>query len=1110
MLEVRNLSKIYRSKHKNGTDTHALDNVSLCFPEKGMVFLLGKSGSGKSTLLNVCGGLDAPTSGEIIVKGRSSKDFTQSDFDSYRNTFVGFIFQEYNILNEFTVEDNIALALELQGKPKDKKAIADLLEQVDLTGFAKRKPNTLSGGQKQRIAIARALVKSPEIIMADEPTGALDSATGKQVFDTLKKLSLDKLVIVVSHDREFAELYADRIIELKDGKILSDVTKTQETQEAISKNVTAIGDILCIKQGSDLTDEDFDRIKSIIKKNSGDIIIAGSEQDVQNFKKINRITEDGEKEVFKDTDESKVEAKTYTPEQSKFICSKLPAKHAAKIGISGLKAKPVRLFFTILLCVVSFVLFGVLSTLMLYNNESMFKQTLKDSSHDFIVFDKIYKVERTYYENGALVDTYDDVDSAKFNTAEIESLANTFGEGSFGAISINAQVSLRQASSSYWKSSFVNAAYMPENAFPRRSLIGSYPEKDNEICVSSYFATMLAECKTTDKNGAVINLANYTDLVGKTILIEGYEFKVTGIFDSGVIDPRFDALKDNTNQDYALKMEFESLLNDGTHLLVALSEEGLEWFADRYENMFGSYDAVDANRRGNAYVDGGASSKSDTGDVAADKGMADDGAIEYKPSGETVYYKSFSDIGRSSYVSLVNGKTTLENNEAIISFGLLSYSISSKIEKQRINLNDTIRQLDEISNRLTDIDNRISAIQSDLEYVDSELARIAQDMAGLTPDFPEYYDMLQMKEDCESRKHEHENEILNCEQEKNQLFADFSDGVEVTHENISKKLEESEKLWNELGDLSRKLEIISWGREIIASENGEETVKEYSAEERALLFAEFVKAYPEFVSDLTLKFSLSSHNSEAPLTEESSYTVVGIIIPTSAPEYYVENAVYFTDKVSNEFWDIQKTGMSYYEISTKYKDQEDAVYTKLYVPYDHNDAQTDYLWSVYSNEAFSENDSKICIKGNHIENLQSIDSFVEELSTIFFYVGLVLAVFAVLLFSNFISVSISQKRREIGILRAVGARSIDVFKIFFSESLVIATICSVLSIAGSAVLCQVLNTDIGAALGASIFVFGIASVLIIFAIALLTAFLATFLPVWNAAKKKPVDSIRSL
>lgn len=240
MLEIKSLCKTYKTK--GNVITKALDNVSITFPQTGMVFLLGKSGSGKSTLLNLCGGLDTPDSGEIIVKGRSSKTFSGSDFDSYRNTFIGFVFQEYNILNEFSVEDNIALALELQGKSKDKERIHNILKQVELESFAKRKPNTLSGGQKQRIAIARALIKDPEIIMADEPTGALDSNTGKQVLETLKKLSETKLVIIVSHDREFAEIYGDRIIELKDGKILSDVSKEQVASKQIG-NITMIDDI---------------------------------------------------------------------------------------------------------------------------------------------------------------------------------------------------------------------------------------------------------------------------------------------------------------------------------------------------------------------------------------------------------------------------------------------------------------------------------------------------------------------------------------------------------------------------------------------------------------------------------------------------------------------------------------------------------------------------------------------------------------------------------------------------------------------------------------------------------------------------------------------------
>ena len=165
---------------------------------------MGKSGSGKSTLLNVMGGLDSADSGEIIIKGKSSKEFSTEDFDSYRNTYLGFIFQEYNILEDFNVGTNIAIALKIQGEKVTNEKLNEILNEVDLSGYGKRKTNELSGGQKQRVAIARALVKNPEIIMADEPTGALDSNTGIQVFNTLKKLSKDKLVIVVSHDREFA------------------------------------------------------------------------------------------------------------------------------------------------------------------------------------------------------------------------------------------------------------------------------------------------------------------------------------------------------------------------------------------------------------------------------------------------------------------------------------------------------------------------------------------------------------------------------------------------------------------------------------------------------------------------------------------------------------------------------------------------------------------------------------------------------------------------------------------------------------------------------------------------------------------------------------------
>lgn len=216
MLEVKNLTKIY--KPKRGVPVKALDDVSLKFEDTGMVFVLGKSGSGKSTLLNMIGGLDNMTKGEIIIKGKSSAAFSQSDFDSYRNTFIGFIFQEYNILNEFTVGKNIALALELQGKKGDKAAVNDILEQVDLKGYRNRKPNELSGGQKQRVAIARAMANDPAILLADEPTGALDSKTSRLVMDLFHKLNREQgiTVVLITHNSKLAA-ETGRILTMHDG-----------------------------------------------------------------------------------------------------------------------------------------------------------------------------------------------------------------------------------------------------------------------------------------------------------------------------------------------------------------------------------------------------------------------------------------------------------------------------------------------------------------------------------------------------------------------------------------------------------------------------------------------------------------------------------------------------------------------------------------------------------------------------------------------------------------------------------------------------------------------------------------------------------------------------
>lgn len=220
MFSAIDICKTYRPR--GGVPVEALRGVTLRFGERGMVFILGKSGSGKSTLLHILSGLDDADAGYLEIDGKTTQAFSRKDFDDYRNEYVGFVFQEYNLLPTFTVRENLSIALELQGKSASEEQIAAALAKVGLAGMEKRKPTELSGGQRQRVAIARAMIKEPEMILADEPTGALDEETGQSVLKLLKQLSEEKLVIVVSHDRDFAERFGDRIIELADGAVVRD------------------------------------------------------------------------------------------------------------------------------------------------------------------------------------------------------------------------------------------------------------------------------------------------------------------------------------------------------------------------------------------------------------------------------------------------------------------------------------------------------------------------------------------------------------------------------------------------------------------------------------------------------------------------------------------------------------------------------------------------------------------------------------------------------------------------------------------------------------------------------------------------------------------------
>ena len=1051
MLELKNICKTY--KPKKGVPVQALKNVSIKFTEKGMVFILGKSGCGKSTLLNCIGGLDRFDSGELIIKGKSSKDFSGSDFDAYRNTFIGFIFQEYNILSEFNVEKNVALALELQGKKATHEKVQELLRQVDLEDQGKRKTNELSGGQKQRIAIARALIKDPEIIIADEPTGALDSATGKQVFDTLKKLSQDKLVIIVSHDREFAENYADRIIEMKDGVIISDETKRHIAGQKLNDGVSVIGDdVIHIKAGHTITQKEVEFItKYIQKRDDSEAFISLNPKTNNKFREIAKIDENNSSEKFEQTTGEDLVTKVYDRKDLKLIKSRLKFKDSFKMGASGLKAKPIRLFFTILLSFIAFCMFGLMDTASAFNAVDNTVSSINDSDINYLsIIGKSAEANHGYsYYNDKLLSDSDIANLSNELDVTLKPVYN-FNSNNSPVISLSNSCPDTSAieNSYYYTRNAGGIVELTENQLKGMGcnlIAGRYPQstaEPYEILITKYQLELFEACGYREYNNtsygstAVIDAQTIKNdpkvLLNKKIKTDRYEYIIVGIIDTAFNSTRYESLKkDSSKQSFSffnmmLNRDLDDIKNYSIHNLFivtdgtikAIKEAGGEQKkAGEYIGSQKLYFATDK------YGGGSISSVLEyTNTVALQTEIND------------YFYKFESDKNRMVYINKL-GKPTTEGKSISLYF-----------------------------------DTYYTLLQEGLKNVDDG------------KNHGEYYNDLTR----DKIKNLYGNEAI-------------SDVLKITDTETQKSINYYKFSTSENNNI--KYSIL---HELLTSNEGIEYVK---------------KNLPLFQNDVDSLISLSSEIKDLALyyspEGRNSYDKSALLDCEISGFFaeYAETERYFTNTIiAGE--DFKRALLSQIKALGFYKSAIGAMPTdtnKIKAIATYHNKQTKLLNKLNSVENPTSTPDIFVMTNEVTQTMDEIVNTIDSVISVLTYLSIGFCVFASLMLMNFIATSISYKKREIGILRALGSKRSDVFGVFFNESLIIAFINFVLASVACGIVCSYLNQTMRQDYGIiiTVFNFGLRQLGLILFVSVAVAFISSLIPVTKIANKQPIDAINN-
>ena len=1031
MLEVKGLCKQYRPK--KGVAVQALKDINIRFPETGMVFLLGRSGSGKSTLLNLLGGLDRYDSGEILLDGESTKKFSQADFDSYRNACLGFVFQEYNVLPEFNVAVNIALALELQGKTAEQEEIDRILKKVDLVGYGARRPNELSGGQLQRVAIARALVKNPKIILADEPTGALDSVTGRQIFETLKKLSETKLVIIVSHDREYSEQYADRIIELADGRIISDVTKMSVSSKSDNERPRLNGGVCRIPGGYELTAEDREEINRYIAEHPQEQLRIRVDYNLSRGFSFEPTTEQPKGEgggLFER------------------IRSKLPMRRAIRIGLTGLKSKKVKLVFTVLMSMIAFSMFGIASTVADYDyaktvSDAFAKEGVKSVfvSKETDTGEKDWAGRLRWYGGSLLLPTDDE---------EMEPLRNMSGVSVNPVYRIgNTSVYYNTGSSGEGQSEGL-AEILSGLSF---DTLSKWLEIDEETLELYNCKLKIGELPDGSKNEVAISLVTYetirnnalltgnkvpkmSDMIGRKVTAsDGTELTITGIIDTG--------------------LNYMSYVNRVTELLGNGLNGGKGLFAS----------IVTAIKANIVYSD----FNYDVVSNPASCNLVGKGFVKRQ------VMSAFT--ATRSTVSMMLG----DGENRVPSFAMIA-DIANIDRIDHIDFSKTGNEGGEnvvpcyISRDIATVFLRQSLTSNNRKYlgIDEEIRTIYEEQhEGF--DWDEYE--------------------LNPENEPDGMLPD--DGSDEADPNLTKPDDASDGGKDSGSDGKDKEDPKYYGPGDGTKYRTGTGVTNREKQENTL--------YLSGLSDDELAALLERVCAEAP---------VSISIIRYSDMWYSE------EKRTSCTLDV--LGMLRSENDGEKIDYGCALvgepaalqrkFGKINQPYGGamvilpTDRKELYDFVKYTHEGID--GLRFQMKTKYNVEIDYADIAMTTARKVLIGIGIFFAVFAALLMTSFIANSILYKKREVGILRAIGSRGADVYRIFGAESCAIALICTVCASILTAVLTGAANWFLIRTFHVSLLQFGLKQFLLIAGVSLGTALIATFLPVFAFARKRPIDAIR--